>query len=217
MTSPDAMATPFDSDLRFDAVDLIGRTGSHRHVERTVSATAREAGGPAMQVPEGDPVAVEAELESVVEGIYVHGTVEAHLVGECSRCLDPVEDDVSARIDELFMYPEKVKGDEREDTVMLEGEQVDLGPLARDALALEADDRPLCRPDCPGLCPQCGFRMEEDPDHEHDVIDTRWAALQGLLAEGDDEGSADAASTEGRDGTSTEGTADRDGGQEARD
>ena len=59
--------------------------------------------------------------------------------------------------------------------------------------------------------------MEEDPDHEHDVIDTRWAALKGLLAEGADEGSADAALTEGRDGTSSEGTADRDGGQEARD
>lgn len=207
MTSPDAMATPFDSDLRFDAVDLIGRTGSHRHVERTVAAAARDAGGPAMQVPEGEPVAVQAELESVVEGIYVHGTVEAHLVGECSRCLDPVGDDVSARIDELFMYPEKVKADEREDTVMLEGEQVDLGPLARDALALEADDRPLCRPDCPGLCPQCGFRMEEDPDHEHVVIDDRWAALQGLLEEGSDEGSA---------GTTPADATGQDGGPEDR-
>ena len=202
MSSTDTAGSPFDSDLRFDAVDLIGRTGSHRHVERTVAAAARDAGGPAMQVPEREPVAVQAELESVVEGIYVHGTVTAHLAGECSRCLDPVEDHIEARIDELFMYPEKVKPDEREDTVMLDGDEVDLGPLVRDALALEADDRPLCRPDCPGLCPQCGFRMEEDPDHEHVVIDDRWAALQGLLEEGSDEGSAGttAADATGRDG-----------------
>ena len=46
---------------------------------------------------------------------------------------------------------------------------------------MEADERPLCREDCPGLCGQCGFRMEDDPDHHHDVIDPRFAALQGLL------------------------------------
>lgn len=201
MSSTENTGSPFDSDLRFDAVDLIGRTGSHRHVERTVTASARDAGGPAMQVPEGEPLAVQAELESVVEGIYVHGTVAARLAGECSRCLDPVEDDVEARIDELFMYPEKVKADEREDTVMIEGEQVDLGPLARDALALDADDRPLCRPDCPGLCAQCGFRMEDDPDHEHVVIDDRWAALQGLLENDGDTTDGDTAEGDAADGT----------------
>lgn len=197
MSSTETTASPFGSDLRFDAVDLIGRTGSHRHVERTITAGAREVGGHAMQVPEGEVVEVEAELESVVEGIYAHGTVRALLAGECSRCLDPVEDDIEARIDELFMYPEKVKAADREDTVMLEGDEVDLGPLAHDALALEADDRPLCRPDCPGLCPQCGFRMEEDPDHEHDLIDTRWAALQGLL-EDDPDGAEPGDSAEDR-------------------
>lgn len=205
MSSTDTPATPFGSDLRFDAVDLIGRTGSHRHVERTVTAGARDVGGHAMQVPEGEPVEVQAELESVVEGIYAHGTVTAHLEGECSRCLDPVEDDIEARIDELFMYPEKVRAAEREDTVMLDGEEVDLGPLAHDALALAADDRPLCRPDCPGLCPQCGFRMEDDPEHGHEVIDDRWAALQGLLED-------DQRSTAPDGDPATDGEASADGG-----
>ena len=181
MSSDNASTSSLDTALLFDAVDLIGRTGSHRHVERTVPAPAREAGGIAMQVPEGQDIAVEAELESVVEGIYVHGTVTAHLDGECSRCLDPVEQDVSTRLNELFMFPEKVKADEREDSTLLEDESVNLGPLVRDALAMEADERPLCREDCPGLCGQCGFRMEDDPDHHHDVIDDRFAALQGLF------------------------------------
>ncbi|MDN5822680.1 MAG: YceD family protein, partial [Brachybacterium sp.] len=123
------------------------------------------------------------ELESVVEGIYAHGTVTAHLEGECSRCLDPVDQDVTARLDELFMFPEKVKADEKEDTTLFEADEVNLGPLVRDALAMEADERPLCREDCPGLCAQCGFRMEDDPDHHHDVIDDRFAALQGLFEE----------------------------------
>jgi uncharacterized protein len=39
---------------------------------------------------------------------------------------------------------------------------------------------PLCEPDCPGLCDQCGARLADDPDHTHEVIDPRWSALQGL-------------------------------------
>ncbi|HEX7351836.1 YceD family protein [Brachybacterium sp.] len=187
MSSDNAPSTSLDTALVFDAVDLVGRIGSHRRIERTVPAPAREAGGVAMQVPEGQDIAVEAELESVVEGIYVHGTVTAHLEGECSRCLDPVEQDITARLDELFMYPEKVKADEKEDTTLFEDDAVNLGPLSRDALAMDADERPLCREDCPGLCSQCGFRMEDDPDHQHDVIDDRFAALQGLFDETPDE------------------------------
>lgn len=183
MSSDATPRSTLDTALQFDAIDLVGRPGTHRRVERTVPAPAREAGGIAMQVPEGQDIAVEAELESVVEGIYVHGTVTAHLEGECSRCLDPVEQDVTARIDELFMYPEKVKAEDRDDSVLFEDDAVNVGPLVRDALAMEADERPLCREDCPGLCAQCGFRMEDDPDHHHDVIDPRFAALQGLLDE----------------------------------
>lgn len=181
MSSENTPTTTLDTALQFDAVDLVGRIGSHRSVERTVPAPPREAGGVAMQVPEGEDIAVEAELESVVEGIYAHGTVTAHLEGECSRCLDPVEQDVSARLDELFMYPEKVKAEDKEDSVLFEHDAVNVGPLVRDALAMEADERPLCREDCPGLCAQCGFRMEDDPEHHHDVLDPRFAALQGLL------------------------------------
>ena len=147
MSSDNAPDTTLDTALLFDVVDLVGRTGSHRHVERTVPVPPREAGGVAMQVPEGQDIAVEAELESVVEGIYAHGTVTAHLEGECSRCLDPVDQDVTARLDELFMYPEKVKAEEKEDTELLQGDDVNLGPLVRDALAMEADEigRASCR------------------------------------------------------------------------
>ena len=183
MSSDATPSTPLDTALQFDAIDLVGRPGSHRRVERTIPAPPREAGGIAMQVPEGQDIAVEAELESVVEGIYVHGTVTAHLEGECSRCLDPVDQDVSARLDELFMYPEKVRAEEKEDSVLFEDDAVNVGPLVRDALAMEADERPLCREDCPGLCGQCGFRMEDDPDHHHEVIDERFAALKGLFDE----------------------------------
>lgn len=172
-------------DLRFDAVDLIGRPGAHRRIARTVTAPELPEAPAAMWVAPGEEIKVEGSLESVVEGIYVGGTAAAHVVGECSRCLDPLEDDVEIRVDELFTYPEKIphemSAEDREEVVVLEGDTVDLGPLVYDALVLASPAVPLCRPDCEGLCAQCGIRLEDDPGHHHDVIDSRFAALQGLF------------------------------------
>ncbi len=42
--------------------------------------------------------------------------------------------------------------------------------------------QPLCKPDCKGLCSQCGVDLNEHPDHHHDVTDIRFAALEGLKA-----------------------------------
>ena len=63
----------------------------------------------------------------------------------------------------------------------LEGDLIDLEPVLRDAVVLALPLRPLCRDDCPGLCAECGARLADDPDHGHETVDPRWAALQGLM------------------------------------
>lgn len=179
---------PFNAglDLEIDAIDLIHKIGSQRTISRTATST-QPVGDPEFAVRLGDDITVEASLESVDEGIYVTGTAHADVHAECSRCLDPVDDHLDVRFDELFSYPEKVPAElEDEDVPVLEGDVVDLGPLVHDAFAMAAPYQPLCREDCPGLCSQCGMRMEDDPDHEHVVYDPRFAALAGLLEQDDD-------------------------------
>lgn len=127
-------------------------------------------------VPEGADLELDLRLESVLEGILVSGTVRALAVGECARCLEPLERPVEAEVQELFAYP----GHESEDTAVVEGELIDLEPTVRDAVVIALPLAPLCRPDCPGLCAQCGAPLVEDPQHSHDTIDQRWAALQHL-------------------------------------
>ena len=69
---------------------------------------------------------------------------------------------------------------------MLQGDLVDLEPLLRDAVVLALPFQPLCMDDCPGLCPECGARLADDPDHAHDAaIDPRWAALADLSGQTD--------------------------------
>ena len=61
------------------------------------------------------------------------------------------------------------------------GEELDLEAWARDALALALPAQLTCRPDCAGLCPQCGANLNDDPSHAHEPEpDVRWSKLSEL-------------------------------------
>jgi len=155
-----------------------------RKVERTVPAPA-EFGTEVIGVPEGTDVELDLRLEAVMEGVLVSGTASAVAVGECIRCLDEVRLDLQVRISELFSYPEnRVPEDDDEDRQEVEDDLINLEPALRDAVVSELPFQPVCREDCPGLCSECGARLADDPDHNHEVADPRWSALQGILTDG---------------------------------
>jgi uncharacterized protein len=162
-----------------------------REVSLTVPAPAG-IGIMSIGVPPGSGIELDLRLESVIEGVLVTGTALVQLVGECSRCLDPISDELEVDLQELFLYGEtdargrpvrrNEQDDEDDEQHHVVDEHIDLEPVLRDAVVLDLPLAPVCREDCPGLCPQCGFRLEDDPAHQHDVIDPRWAALGGVLA-----------------------------------
>ncbi len=175
---------PFVLDTR----ELGRRPGTEHSVTTSVPAPA-DLGIEVLGVPEGSPVDLDLRLEAVVEGVLVTGTARAGLQGECVRCLEPVTDEVTVDLCELFVYDdEPVAGaGEDDETSRLEGDLLDLEPLLRDAVVLALPFQPLCREDCPGLCVECGARLADDPDHAHEAeIDPRWAALQGLARDEQD-------------------------------
>lgn len=184
MTSLDPRAP-----LVLDTRELGRRPGSQRQATLTVPAPA-DLGIEVLTVPEGSPVELDLRLEAVMEGVLVTGTAKAGLEGECVRCLEPIRDPERSRVEvelqELFVYDDirDSEGAEEDDEVsMLQDDLVDLEPLLRDAVVLALPFQPLCMPDCPGLCPECGARLADDPDHAHEApIDPRWAAL-GTLTE----------------------------------
>ena len=164
-----------------DTRELGRRPGSQRQVTRTVSAPA-DLGIEVLRVPEGSPVDLDLRLEAVIEGVLVTGSASAGLTGECVRCLEPITDEVDVRLQELYLYDDQDYTSEEDDEVsMLEGDLVDLEPLLRDAVVLALPFQPLCTDDCPGLCPECGARLAEDPNHSHEEpVDPRWAGLAAL-------------------------------------
>ena len=155
--------------------DLMHRPGEMR--ERAIDAPATEAFGNAViGVKQGAPLHLEVRLESLHDGILVTAEADAFVEGECIRCLDPISDTLRVDIAELFAYSE----DEAFDYTVVD-DHVDLEPLVRDAVVLALPFQPVCRPDCPGLDPETGEKLADDPDRKPaERIDPRWSALEAL-------------------------------------
>jgi len=169
-----------------DTRELGRRPGSQRQVTLTVPAPA-DLGIEVLSVPEGSQVELDLRLEAVMEGVLVTGTASAVLEGECARCLEPISDQSEFTFQELYVYSDQDYSDEDDGAVSkLDKDLLDLEPLLRDAVVLALPFQPLCEDDCPGLCVECGARLADDPDHQHEEpIDPRWAGLTALQPEQD--------------------------------
>ena len=131
-------------------------------------------------VPPGAPVVLDLRLEAVSEGVFVSGTATATAVGECARCLDEVTEDLVVELMELYAYPDSATeaSTDPDEISRVVDDSVDVEQAVRDAIVLALPLAPLCTPDCAGLCPECGGRRAElGPEHRHETMDPRWAAL----------------------------------------
>ncbi|MFI6323868.1 YceD family protein [Nonomuraea sp. NPDC050556] len=164
--------------------DLGRRPGLMRQMKLSLTAPA-DIGVDMIGVPKDAEVELELRLEAVMEGVLVSGTAHSPLAGECARCLEPLTSEIEVNLQELFFYSDE---DASEDDSLLDGELLDLEPTFRDAVVLALPLSPVCSEDCTGLCVECGVRLADaGPDHRHEVIDARWASLQGLVTENDND------------------------------
>ena len=187
MTTPSALDPR--APLVLDTSELGRRPGTQRLRSLEAPAPA-DLGIEVIGVPEGSPIGLELRLEAVMEGVLVTGTATVQLEGECARCVTEIDDEIEVDFVELYVYERDARraGDEEDDTLEMVGDLLDLEPLLRDAVVLQLPFQPLCEPDCPGLCAECGVRLADEPEHDHgEPVDIRLAGLADLrtrLAEG---------------------------------
>ena len=171
------------SPLVVSVTNLMHRPGTMETLTEVVPAPA-DLGNALIGVEEGSDIDLDIRMESVVDGILVTGSVVVDVHGECSLCLDPIDYEMSANIQELFVFEKAPAGgpeDEVDEQYAVEDDSIDLEPALRDAVILQLPFQPVCRDTCQGLCADCGARLEDDPGHHHEVLDPRWSDLQGLL------------------------------------
>ncbi|MBW0012625.1 DUF177 domain-containing protein [Mycobacterium sp.] len=170
------------SAMTVDITRLGRRPGAMVTLRNTVPSPSR-IGLAMIAIDQGAPLELDLRVESVSEGVLVTGTVAGPTVGECARCLTEVHGRVEVGLTELFAYPDSTtEATTEEDEVgHIVDDTINLEQSIIDAVGLDLPFSPVCRPDCPGLCPECGVSLAAEPGHHHDRVDSRWAKLAHWL------------------------------------
>jgi len=151
------------SGFRIDVADLLAHPGARREV--TLTAPVADLVGTSARAD--GPVQIDLTLDRISEGIVARGLVSTDWQADCSLCLNEVSRRLEVHVDELF-EPNPVDGE----TYPIEGHEIDLEQLVRDAVLLELPLAPHCDPPCTIVLP--------DQDDEDGPTDPRWAVLSEL-------------------------------------
>jgi DUF177 domain-containing protein len=161
---------------------------------RAAPGTSREYPVHAESLEIADDVSLAAPVEGTVRlsrtgrSILAQATVRTAIEEHCSRCLRPVAAPVEVSVFEEALPSididsgQPVDRSAEPDALRLDDHhELDLTEPIREAVSLAEPIAPLCRPDCAGLCEQCGADLNADPTHAHGdaSIDPRLAALAG--------------------------------------
>jgi len=157
------------------------------------------------------PVALSGRLQPIVsdeggdpgrEGVFrLRGSMSCRIELACVRCLEPFPMDLAEELDLLYLpqssneapAAEESEADaltelfgrglEREELAVsfYRDERIDLSQMMVEQIVLALPMKPLCKPDCRGLCALCGAnRNLLSCDCGPEDTDPRWAPLKTL-------------------------------------
>lgn len=114
------------------------------------------------------------------QGLIAQGNFSAETTVLCARCLTDFIQKLDWEFTELYAF------DQRSITesglLLPEDAHLDMEELLREFAVLEIPINPICKPDCEGLCIECGQNLnEKDCGHRPDEPDSPFAKLKDLL------------------------------------
>ena len=140
---------------------------------------------------QADPLEGTVHVVRTNRGLLVTGRLETSLETSCSRCLKEIEVPVTIDLEEEALPSIDVvtaapldNSAEPDVLRLTDHHELELGETVREAILLEEPIAPLCRPDCPGLCPICGGDLSRGPhDHPDADVDPRLEVLRAFRAD----------------------------------
>ncbi len=110
-------------------------------------------------------------------GVLATGQFHTALQVECVRCLEPFHLELEVPMEEMFSFTPA-----SDPIYFIDEGWLDLRKPLREQILLALPMHSVCRPDCKGLCPNCGQNWNEGPCNcDADDIDPRLADLRKLL------------------------------------
>ena len=138
-----------------------------------------------------DHVTGDVKFVRTHQGIWVQANLTVGISQDCSRCLTDFNRTLELELDEEY-FPEV---DVRTGRRLLPPEEweglyigadhiLDLAEAARQSALATLPMKPLCKPDCVGICDRCGIDRNLNHCECYSLdIDPRWAALRLLITE----------------------------------
>jgi len=132
------------------------------------------------------PINGNVRLSRTSRSILAHANLTTALQESCSRCLRPVVAAVPVELREEALPTVDLRtglpldASAEPDALRIDDHHVlDLAVPVGEAISMAEPIAPLCRPDCSGLCPECGIDLNDNPAHEHpaEPIDARLAGF----------------------------------------
>lgn len=159
-------------------------------IRQPETSIARELAADAFAPEDGyrliAPAVLSGTLYKDEERFRFAGRLTTRVEVECSRCAEPFEVPIDATFEFRYL-PQALAGSKDADpdddpaTTFYSDDRIDLGQIVREQCYLALPMKPLCRPDCQGLCPHCGINLNvERCQCVQRWQDPRLAVLQSL-------------------------------------
>jgi len=175
--------------MRINISQLKKSPGSTVHVQLEEQLPALDLAGEVEAFL--SPVKVQLSVSNTGDLLLVKGFLEADLELKCSLCLVPFTYLVRTMFEEEFSLVRGVGANSEGEGPHFVGDKdyLDLGEQVSESLLLSMPMKPVCQPECQGLCPHCGRNRNETLcDCRDDATDPRMAVLKRLLDKDSGEG-----------------------------
>ena len=171
--------------MRIELVNLEQGRGEYAHVYQP-----DELGSLDERVRVIEPVTVTGKVRVAGTEVFVNGHIETRAEVECDRCLQQIETPVRSDFELEYITgtdyasSQAVELTENDLSIsVFDGEAIDVDEIVKEQILLAVPTRMLCRPDCQGICPNCGIDKNTGQCAcEDDEVDPRWAALKNLTS-----------------------------------
>ena len=110
-----------------------------------------------------------ARVGRTPQGLVVMGDFRGSSSMECVRCLVEFQQPLHTEFSELYAFNSRSVSESG--LILPDDGNIDLAPLVNEYMLLEIPIRPLCRPDCKGLCIICGADLNtETCEHQQGFV-----------------------------------------------
>jgi len=138
------------------------------------------------------PLTIDLRIRRIGDMYEADGRFETRVRLSCSRCLADYETPLAAdfilsfsreqpEVADPLRHAEVELGADEIGLILFHGDEIDLHDAVQEEVLMAMPMKTLCRPDCKGLCPQCGADLNQgECGCEKKIINPKFALLKGL-------------------------------------